>query len=897
MGQKRKPEAAKVEKEDRPAKKSRHIESKKQQRLIFTARPDWHAADLPPLPTDPEAATPPQRVIEELFAHATALLIAENVAYNTSHLSGSSSHKFLSTIMASGTLEDKVSALTLLVQESPLHTMKAFENLLALSKKKSRNQALMAVAALKDLLGQGVVLPADRKLRAFGKQPALASALQGRAGRWSTGEPLPTGLTEAHLVSWAYEDWLKRTYFEMLQVLESWCGDEVEYARSRAVTYVWELLKEKPEQEENLLRLLVNKLGDTDRKIASRASYLLLQLETTHPAMKMIITNSIESDCLFRPGQSLHARYYAIITLNQTILSQKEPEVATRLLDIFFSLFVQLLKPAEASKPNTAPNGKAQGGGGVAGKAAAKKAKAQERLEEADVQLKDKMMAQVLTGVNRAFPYADTSDPTFEKQLDTLFRVTHNANFSTAVQALMLLQQISSTKHFGTERYYRTLYESLLDPRLISSSKQTLYLNLVYKSLKADLDAKRVQAFVKRLLQVVTLHEPPFICGVLYLISELEGTFPSIRTMITESYIADEDADAEEHFADVDDDRATKSNNDGMHPSRLPKPPSTAYDPRKRDPSHAHAEMSCLWDLLPFLAHFHPSVPLFATALLDRSATPPKPDPTQHTLMHFLDRFVYRAPKKVKEGGEKVHGSSIMQPLGGSRAADLLVKPGERTASGAVQVNSEAFWARKVENVGVDEVFFHDFFRQVRAGGAKAKKGKVAAKQDFRKSGDNDNDSEADEDAGEEEIWKAIVNSKPEVEGDDSDDDLSMGDLESAYSDSEDDESDAGIDLGGSDLDSNIDGNSPRSPSIEDDDAFPDFDEEEEDALFGDDDLLPLDIGGEDDETTGQEPADKKTRNKAQRTQKKRIKSLPTFASAEDYAKLLDQNGEEGEEY
>ncbi|OQO04976.1 hypothetical protein B0A48_07994 [Cryoendolithus antarcticus] len=899
MGQKRKPEAAKAEKQERPEKKARQDDGSRKtqsQRLVFSARPDWHAAGIPVLPVDPEAAPPSQRVIEELHAHATTLLAAENIAYNAAHLSGSSSHKFLSTIMASGTLEDKVSALTLLIQESPLHTMKAFENLVALSKKKSRNQALMAVAALKDLLGQGVVLPADRKLRAFGKQPALATVLQGKAARWTTGQPLPSGLTEAHLVVWAYEDWLKRMYFELLQVLESWCGDEVEYARSRAVTYVWELLKEKPEQEENLLRLLVNKLGDNDRKIASRASYLLLQLETSHPAMKMIITNSIEADSLLRPGQSLHAKYYAIITLNQTILSQKEPEVATRLLDIFFSLFVQLLKPAEAAKPNTAPSGKQQGGGGVAGKAAAKKAKAQERVEDADVQLKDKMIAQVLTGVNRAFPYADTSDPTFEKQLDTLFRVTHSANFSTAIQALMLLQQISSTKNFGAERYYRTLYESLLDPRLVTSSKQTMYLNLVYKSLKADLDAKRVQAFVKRLLQIITLHEPPFICGVLYLISELEGTFPSIRIMITDASLASADADAEEHFADVDDERAD-SGTANMHPSRLPKPTSNGYDARKRDPSHAHAEHSPLWDLLPFLAHFHPSVHLFATSLLEKSALPQKPDPAQHTLMHFLDRFVYRAPKKVKEGGEKVHGSSIMQPLGGSRAADLLVKPGERGAAGNVQVNSEAFWARRVENVGVDEVFFHDYFRQVKSGaGVKGKKAKAAAaKKDSRKAVDED-DSEGGEEQGEEEIWKAIVNSRPEVEGDsDSDDDLSMGDLESAYSDSEDG-SEPGIDLGGEGGESD-DEAPPASPTLEaaeDDDDFPDFDKEEEDDVFGDDDLLPMDLGEGKDE--GGVEVDNKARNKAQRNKKKSIKSLPTFASAEDYAKLMGGNGNEDDD-
>jgi ribosome biogenesis protein MAK21 len=869
MGTKRKAKEAANGVDVYKAKKSKHGESKRPAKsdLVFKPRPDWHAAELPPLEQKDVVSFPPQRTIDELHKHAKSLLEADNAAYEANNKSGSSSHKFMSTIMSSGTLEDKISALTLLVQESPLHSMKAFENLITQSRKKSRNLALMALAALKDLLGQGVVLPGDRKLRAFGKQPALLGVLQGKAVNWSGDMPLPGGLQKIHLIFWAFEDWLKQTYFEMLQSLESWLGDEVEYARSRSVTYVYELLKDKPEQEENLLRLLVNKLGDTDRKIASRASYLLTQLETTHPAMKLVITNSIEADCLFRPGQSLHAKYYAIITLNQTILSQNEQQAANRLLDIYFGLFIQLLKPGQKDSTETKhqPKAKAQGGGGKAGKLAAKKQKAQDRGEEAESQLRDKMIAQVLTGVNRAFPFADTSDPTFEKQLDTVFRVTHSANFNTAVQALMLLQQISSTKHYGAERFYRTLYESLLDPRLCSSSKQILYLNLLYKSLKGDLNAKRVQAFVKRLLQVITMHEPPFICGVLYLISELEHTFPSIRNMVNEPEVDDEDE--EEHFFDVPEDGEANEQPNGIsHKSN-----ATRYDPRKRDPDHAHADRSGLWELLPFLQHFHPSVSLFAEALLLDKSMPPKPDTTHYTLMHFLDRFVYRSPRS--KASATMHGSSIMQPMAGSDAADLLVKPGREGTTRAT-INTEDFWQKKIEDVAVDEVFFHSYFSL-----ANDKKQKPSKKKRAEKADIDDSDMGSDEE-GEEEIWKAITASKPEVEGDNEDDDLSMGDLESAYSGS-DDGSEAGIDLGGDDDDhAAMDG-------FDDDDvdAMPDLDSED-DAMFDDDDDLPEDF---------EEPqkSEDLSKNQQKQKEKKKLKSLPTFASVDDYAKLLGDDDEE----
>ena len=61
----------------------------------------------------------------------------------------------------------------------------------------------------------------------------------------------------------------------------------------------------------------------------------------------------------------------------------------------------------------------------------------------------------------------------------------------------------------------------MLDPRLTESSKQAMYLNLLFKAIKADTSLGRVMAFVKRLLQIMTLHQPPFICGSMYLLGEV----------------------------------------------------------------------------------------------------------------------------------------------------------------------------------------------------------------------------------------------------------------------------------------------------------------------------------------------------------------------------------------
>ena len=136
----------------------------------------------------------------------------------------------------------------------------------------------------------------------------------------------------------------------------------------------------------------------------------------------------------------------------------------------------------------------------------------------------------------------------FQKHIDTLFRITYTSTFNISLQALTLILQIcttlsvppassskaspsatqSSTAFLTAirDRFYRTLYASLIDPRLGESNKQALYLNLVFKALKADHDSVRVAAFVRRFVQVLAsgvgaAGAVEFVAGGLYLLGEV----------------------------------------------------------------------------------------------------------------------------------------------------------------------------------------------------------------------------------------------------------------------------------------------------------------------------------------------------------------------------------------
>jgi ribosome biogenesis protein MAK21 len=295
---------------------------------------------------------------------------------------------------------------------------------------------------------------------------------------------------------------------------------------------------------------------------------------------------------------------------------------------------------------------------------------------------------------------------------------------------------------------------------------------------------------------------------------------------------------------------------------------------------------------------------------LDHEVMSGKPDMTIHTLTHFLDRFVYRTPKASATS----RGASIMQPLAGGEASDRLVEAGKSAPQGQ-PLNSENFWKKRADEVAAEDVFFHEYFNRVNKDKTKVKKGKGAD--------DAVDEDGADLSDNESEIWKALVDSRPELEADDDDDDdLDMDDLDSEFDD-DDDEDEEGEGAAGSDdevifndesdvpsdedvaeasdfdMDEEIVSPPPskkaskkeaakKAAKVDKEDDSDDFDMDvsDEEAFFNSDDDLPSDmeLGGVELEPKADAADNKKKRRK--------LKHLPTFASADDYAALLADEDE-----
>ena len=202
-----------------------------------------------------------------------------------------------------------------------------------------------------------------------------------------------------------------------------------------------------------------------------------------------------------------------------------------------------------------------------------------------------------------------------------------------------------------------------------------------------------------------------------------------------------------------------------------------------------------------------------------------------------------------------------MQPLESNDTSSLLLSAAGKHGAKA-PVNTEGYWNAKGD-IEADEVFFHKYFNTL--GKGKSKKDKKAEKK--RK------DAEESGSEAEEEIWKALVESQPDLEMEGSGSDLGFESL---------DEDEDMENISGLGNDDELDGVGAES---DDEGVEFNFDEEDDDALLGSEDEVDIDLdAGPDTETRdkGEEPEPRSKR-------RKRLKNLPIFASIEDYSKLLDQ--------
>ncbi|KAG2321781.1 hypothetical protein Bca52824_014994 [Brassica carinata] len=444
--------------------------------------------------------------------------------------------KMVISAQKSGTVADKITAFEIMVGENPIANMRSLDALLGMvTSKVGKRFAFKGLKALSEIL---IRLLPDRKLKTLLQRP-LNSIPETKDGY-------------SLLLFWYWEECLKQRYERFVNALDESSKDMLPELKDKALKTIYFMLTSKSEQERKLLVSLVNKLGDPQNKSASNADFHLTNLLADHPNMKAVVIDEVDS-FLFRPHLGLRAKYHAVNFLSQIRLSHKgdDPKVAKRLIDVYFALFKVLT--TEANRKPGADDIVADK------KNANSKDTKDDKSSDSPVELDSRILSALLTGVNRAFPYVSTdeADDIIESQTPVLFKLVHSKNFNVGVQSLMLLDKISSKNKIVSDRFYRALYSKLLLSSAMNSSKAEMFIGLLLRAMKNDINIKRVAAFSKRILQVALQQPPQYACGCLFLLSEVLKARQPLWNMVVqrESVVEEEDV---EHFEDVKDEDDTE---------------------------------------------------------------------------------------------------------------------------------------------------------------------------------------------------------------------------------------------------------------------------------------------------------------------------------------------------
>ncbi|CAI5740507.1 unnamed protein product [Hyaloperonospora brassicae] len=813
----------------------------------------------------------------------------------------SSDDKYLATMMKSGTLSDRVAALTLTSQASPLHSLLRLSQLITMASKKARRESLMAIDSLKDLF-LNTFLPENAKLRFFHEHPLRAAQS-----------------SPAHLLLWFFEHCLKTAYAQLTSVLAAGMDDAVDSYKRACLRAANALLRAKPEQEAVLLTMLVNKLGDPDRKIAAYLHRMLQTLLREHPAMKRVVVDEVER-LLTRRRVSDRAKYNAVLFLNQIFLEGNgaDADLAGHLISVYFGLFSKAVHRNDGGMKQTLKTKITSGAKKTTKK---KKEVASVGAEEA---MDRKLLSALLVGVNRAFPYANATMASLTEEVDALFQVVHRAHHSTSVQALMLLFQVMKSTDSVSDRFYTALYDKLIDPKVRETSKHTLFLNLVFRAMKADVSPARSSAFMKRLLQLASAMPPAFTCAVLFLLSELLKAKPQLRTLVDQPEGGSGNGDVAdlEHFCDADKDSrgldcdeeesceegttteeaGLQTQDDGVTDAERSAKilaqmfgetdtvgekskkavvvsydvESTAtstdcrktaavangcsYDASKRNPLFSGAETTCAWELDMLAHHYHPSVQSFTRQLLDNKGMGIQysGDPLVDFTMHaFFEKFVNKKPR---------HKVAEMRGNTGAKAKNWTFAP----------INTETVLQENEANVDASDRFFYKFFKErasraaEHSGSHRTKKVKNERDGDVLSAMENDDESDEEIEAYAQELAEGIME-----DGNLDDEDPDMGN----WSDSSDAQ-DPALDV----ADEKMEGPQRVVTSAIDEES----DDEEHDSDV--EDAFDFSVTGamdSDDDVLQEELQLLDAKRKKQTPPKAGEKRKAMFASADDYDQIV----------
>lgn len=368
-------------------------------------------------------------------------------------------------LIQNGTRKDQLASMKVLVQETPLLSLKVLKDLTGMLKSKPR----IAIESMQHAMQLYVkhLLPANRPLKSFQDQP-LRSA------------------RDSALTLFYFEDQLKKTYSDYIKEVENLAKAHQQFIREPAIRVLGDLLRAAPENEQAILTILVDKFGDPLKAVSGVAQSTLLSVLKDHPQMTNSVVKAIEE----RKGSFTEESVKrAMKFIGQLKLNKKDVNTAKDLIETVRPKLLEVLTTA-----NNASN--------------------------------SKVLSSLMRTVEKCADVCDPED--IEPLVKPLYEHVKASQLNMALPALKLLFAIHKKAGQIPIEFYNFLYSSLLSADFTGTSKHPQLLNFLMEALLNETNESIICNFIHRLLQVGLEMNVTFSIAVLIFMIKLFEAKPEL---------------------------------------------------------------------------------------------------------------------------------------------------------------------------------------------------------------------------------------------------------------------------------------------------------------------------------------------------------------------------------
>ncbi|KAL0251760.1 hypothetical protein GEMRC1_000972 [Eukaryota sp. GEM-RC1] len=554
----------------------------------------------------------------------------------------------LSDLSTAGTLEDRISSLSLQISASPVHNLTSILALHDILNNARKSVRTSVISALVDLY-TNTLIPPNSTLTSFSERPLSPST------------------PESDLIQWYFEDKVKFSFSNFLSSLRAFSLDTIYYHRQILITASFNLIKGTLEQQGEVLSVMASRLTDPDKRLASQAADKMLKLVMvpSNPKPKKLeriaelkhnLVNAVVEVLTIQKGKSTsyHGRLFGLHFLASLVLDEeRDLKLCRRLMTVYGKMLNVILEAIqkdvdEAAKPVVA---KKRSKRRKKGKKASKEDDSQSNVIGVDPGSRTRLLMLILKGLSTCIQVFGQSIDFFDSlkdHFDPLFRLLHFAPLSTVSKILEILKSalphaIDSSSSMNIDRFYRSLYNSLMHEDINKDSARLgPYFDLIYQTIRDDPHPIRPLSFCHRLLSLAINNWTCLAVGILLIISEVGKGKPEVLHLLDES-----ESDILSVLRDrLDDDIKSIKKDDCL-----------SYDCNARDPRSCG--WGALWGFDLLRSHFHPTVVMYSKNLSSKNSRKflnYDGDPfADFSVNSFLDKFSVRNPKQITSSFQSSH--------------------------------------------------------------------------------------------------------------------------------------------------------------------------------------------------------------------------------------------------